>query len=99
MELREFGWWWSSGRFRAPDDLGRLTATLETADGRLGDVRDALALVRDLLSDDPALAAPVVDLLEFSQRRAPPRRSTWLLSCCQSCYVPRSATVTCAIAL
>lgn len=64
LELSEFGWWWSSGRFRRADDLERMTATLAASGGRIGNVRDALALVRDRLSEDPALAAPVVDLLE-----------------------------------
>ena len=68
LELAEFGWWWSSGRFRRPDDLKRLTATLDAAAGRLGDVRNALAVARDLLSDDTALTSPVVDLLEVLAR-------------------------------
>lgn len=64
LELAEFGWWWSSGRFRKADDLKRLTATLDAAAGRLGDVRSALAVARDLLSDDKTLASPIVELLE-----------------------------------
>ena len=64
LELREFGWWWSSGRFRRPEDLARMTATFAAAGGQVGDIRDALALVRDLLSEDTALAAPVIQLLE-----------------------------------
>jgi hypothetical protein len=67
-ELHEFGWWWSSGRFRAADDLHRLTATLTAASGHIGDVRDALALVRDLLSNNAALTGPVVELLEALAR-------------------------------
>lgn len=67
-ELHEFGWWWSSGRFRAADDLHCLTATLTAAGGHIGDVRSALALVRDLLSNDAALTGPVVELLEALTR-------------------------------
>ena len=68
VELAEFGWWWSSGRFGRPDDLKRLTATLDVAAGRLGDVRSALAVARDLLSGDEALASPIVELLEVLAR-------------------------------
>jgi hypothetical protein len=68
LELHEFGWWWSSGRFGTADDLHRLTATLTAAGGRIGDVRDALALVRDRLSNDASLTAPVVELLEALAR-------------------------------
>lgn len=64
LELREFGWWWSSGRFSRPDDLERLTATLDAGGGRLGDVRDAVALAGGLLSNDETLARPVVEFLE-----------------------------------
>lgn len=65
LELLEFGWWWSSGRFRTSDDLQRLTATLNAADGRIGDVRDVLTVVGELLSNDHALLTPqVVELLE-----------------------------------
>jgi len=64
LELREFGWWWSSGRFRRPDDLGRLTRTLRAAGGRVGDIRDALQVVRDAQAADANLLEPVVELLE-----------------------------------
>jgi hypothetical protein len=77
LELYEFGWWWSSGRFRTADDLHRLTSTLTTAGGRIGDVRDALAVVRDLLSNDVALAAAVANCLRLSLWPAPRSRNTW----------------------
>jgi hypothetical protein len=49
-----------------------MTATLNAAGGRIGDVRDALTLVRELLSKDAALAPPVVELLEvLAQARTP----------------------------
>jgi hypothetical protein len=64
LELREFGWWWSSGRLREADDLRRLSATLRLAAGRIGDVRDALQLVDELATADPALAEPALEVLE-----------------------------------
>ncbi len=45
LELREFGWWWSSSRFRREEDIQRFTATLAAAHGRIGDIRDAVTLV------------------------------------------------------
>jgi hypothetical protein len=63
-ELREFGWWWSSGRFRRPDDLRRLTRTLRIAGGRVGDIRDALQLVRQVQAENPEMIEPAVELLE-----------------------------------
>lgn len=64
LELREFGWWWSSGRLRKADDLRRLSATLRLAAGRIGDMRDALQLVDELATADPALAEPALEVLE-----------------------------------
>lgn len=63
-ELREFGWWWSSGRFERVDDVRRLTRTLTLASGRIGDLRDALEVTRDKLSREPMLREPVLELLE-----------------------------------
>ncbi len=64
LELREFGWWWTSGQFRGAHDLERLTTTFQAASGQLGDMRDGLALARELLCENPTLAAPIIDLLE-----------------------------------
>ena len=68
LEIAEYGWWYSSSRFRRPDDLERLTATVEAAGGRLGDVRNTLAVARDLLYGDNRLASPIVELLEVLAR-------------------------------
>jgi hypothetical protein len=64
LELREFGWWWSSGRLRDADDLRRLAATLRMANGRVGDVRTALKVVDEILATDPALTEPALEVLE-----------------------------------
>ena len=63
-ELREFGWWWSSGRFERADDIRRLTQSVTLATGRIGDLRDALEVARDKVAGDPTLREPVLALLE-----------------------------------
>jgi len=64
LELWEFGWWWSSGRLRKADDLRRLAKTLRAARARIGDVRNALKLVDELVAADPALAEAATGVLE-----------------------------------
>jgi hypothetical protein len=64
LELSEFGWWWSSGVLRDPLDLRRLTDTLRLAEGRVGDIRDAVVLASDAVVADAALAEPAIEMLE-----------------------------------
>jgi hypothetical protein len=71
LELREFGWWWLSGRLSDPDDLRRLTATARLARGRIGEARPALSLVDKLIPSNAALIDPALELLEvLAQERA-----------------------------
>jgi hypothetical protein len=64
LELREFGWWWTSGRLSELDDLRRLTTTLRLGSGRIGDVRPALVLIDKLVASNAALTEPALELLE-----------------------------------
>jgi hypothetical protein len=63
-EAEEFGWFFTSGRLKRPEDVERLARTLERTDGRLQDVRGALSLLARLVGEDPALAAPAMSVLE-----------------------------------
>jgi len=64
LELREFSWWWLSGRLSEPDDLRRLIATARLAHGQIGEVRIVLSLVDQRISEHPELAEPALELLE-----------------------------------
>lgn len=63
-ELREFGWWWSSGRFTRPDDVARLAATIRAAEGRVGDLRDSMETLRRLTLADAALIPAAMEVVE-----------------------------------
>ena len=64
LELREFGWWWTSGRLTEPADLRRLTRAVRLGAGRIGDIRPALILVDKLVAADVAFTEPALELLE-----------------------------------
>jgi hypothetical protein len=63
-EWREFGWWWTSGRFTTADDVRRLTETLRLGGGRVGDIRDALHLLDRTASGNRALVDAALAVLE-----------------------------------
>jgi hypothetical protein len=64
QELREYERWWSSRRFAQPDDLRRLTRSVELNAAAPGEMRPALMLAATLVSSDSAFVEPAFCFVE-----------------------------------
>lgn len=63
-EAEEFGWFFTSGRLTLPEDIERLTRTLERTGGRVQDIRGALSLLAGLVGEHRTLVEPAMAVLE-----------------------------------